>query len=307
MRIAIMGSGGVGGYFGARLAQAGNDVAFIARGRHLAAMRANGLAIRSVLGDMTIPRPAVTDDPAGLAPADIVLFAVKLWDTEGAAKAVLPLLATGGVVVPFQNGVESIERIGAIVGADRVMGGVAYIAATIGEPGVIAHTGTMARLRFGPVEPSQRKTAEALLASCQGAGIDAELSNDIRRALWEKFAFLSAFSGLTSVARQPLGVLRGDPDLRATLEAAIRETWSVGRAKGVALTDDFVTQQMKFTDGLPAQMKSSMLNDLEAGNRIEAPWLAGAVARMGRAMGIATPVNATLFAALKPYCAGAAR
>ena len=307
MRIAIMGSGGVGGYFGARLAQAGNDVAFIARGRHLAAMRANGLAIRSVLGDMTIPRPAVTDDPAGLAPADIVLFAVKLWDTEGAAKAVLPLLATGGVVVPFQNGVESIERIGAIVGADRVMGGVAYIAATIGEPGVIVHTGTMARLRFGPVEPSQRKTAEALLASCQGAGIDAELSNDIRRALWEKFAFLSAFSGLTSVARQPLGVLRGDPDLRATLEAAIRETWSVGRAKGVALTDDFVTQQMKFTDGLPAQMKSSMLNDLEAGNRIEAPWLAGAVARMGSAMGIATPVNATLFAALKPYCAGAAR
>ena len=307
MRIAIMGSGGVGGYFGARLAQAGNDVAFIARGRHLAAMRANGLAIRSVLGDMTIPRPAVTDDPAGLAPADIVLFAVKLWDTEGAAKAVLPLLATGGAVVPFQNGVESIERIGAIVGADRVMGGVAYIAASIGEPGVIVHTGTMARLRFGPVEPSQRKTAEALLASCQGAGIDAELSNDIRRALWEKFAFLSAFSGLTSVARQPLGVLRDDPDLRATLEAAIRETWSVGRAKGVALTDDFVTQQMKFTDGLPAQMKSSMLNDLEAGNRIEAPWLAGAVARMGRAMGIATPVNATLFAALKPYCAGAAR
>ena len=307
MRIAIMGSGGVGGYFGARLAQAGNDVAFIARGRHLAAMRANGLAIRSVLGDMTIPRPAVTDDPAGLAPADIVLFAVKLWDTEGAAKAVLPLLATGGVVVPFQNGVESIERIGAIVGAHRVMGGVAYIAATIGEPGVIVHTGTMARLRFGPVEPSQRKTAEALLASCQGAGIDAELSNDILRALWEKFAFLSAFSGLTSVARQPLGVLRSDPDLRATLEAAIRETWSVGRAKGVALTDDFVTQQMKFTDGLPAQMKSSMLNDLEAGNRIEAPWLAGAVARMGSAMGIATPVNATLFAALKPYCAGAAR
>ena len=307
MRIAIMGSGGVGGYFGARLAQAGNDVAFMARGRHLAAMRANGLAIRSVLGDMTIPRPAVTDDPAVLAPADIVLFAVKLWDTEGAAKAVLPLLATGGVVVPFQNGVESIERIGAIVGADRVMGGVAYIAATIGEPGVIVHTGTMARLRFGPVEPSQRKTAEALLASCQGAGIDAELSNDILRALWEKFAFLSAFSGLTSVARQPLGVLRDDPDLRATLEAAIRETWSVGRAKGVALTDDFVTQQMKFTDGLPAQMKSSMLNDLEAGNRIEAPWLAGAVARMGSAMGIATPVNATLFAALKPYCAGAAR
>jgi 2-dehydropantoate 2-reductase len=307
MRIAVMGAGGVGGYFGARLAQAGHGVAFVARGRHLAAMRERGLAVRSALGDAALARPEVTDDPASLAPADVVLFAVKLWDTESAAAAIRPLLAKGGVVIPFQNGVESIERIGAVVGAERVMGGVAYIAATIGEPGVIVHTGTMARLRFGPVHAGQQAAAEALHAACRSAGIEAELSADIRRALWEKFAFLASFSGLTSVARQPMGILRGDPDLRATLEAAIREVWAVGRAKGVALADDFVAQQMKFADGLPAEMKSSMLNDLLAGNRLEAPWLAGAVARMGEAAGIATPVNATLYAALKPYCAGTAR
>jgi 2-dehydropantoate 2-reductase len=307
MRIAVMGAGGVGGYFGARLAQGGHDVAFVARGRHLAAMRERGLAVRSALGDVHLPRPAATDDPAALAPADIVLFAVKLWDTESAAEAIRPLVANGGVVVPFQNGVGSVERIGAIVGAERVMGGVAQIAATIAEPGVISHTGTMARLRFGVVLPAQQPAAEALLAACTGAGVDAELVADIRRALWEKFVFLAAFSGLTSVARQPIGVLRADSDLRAALEAAMREAWAVGRAQGIALADDFIAQLMKFTDGLPAEMKSSMLNDLVAGNRLEAPWLCGAVARMATELGIPAPVNATLFAALKPYCAGGAR
>ena len=307
MRIAVMGAGGVGGYFGARLAQAGHDVAFVARGRHLAAMRERGLAVSSALGDVHLPKPAVTDNPATLPPADIVLFAVKLWDTESAAEAIRPLVAHDGVVVPFQNGVGSVERIGAIVGAERVLGGVAQIAATIAEPGVIGHTGTMARLRFGAVLPAQQPAAEALLAACTGAGIDAELVADIRRALWEKFVFLAAFSGLTSVARQPIGVLRADPDLRAALEAAMREAWTVGRAQGIALADDFIAQLMKFTDGLPAEMKSSMLNDLVAGNRLEAPWLCGAVARMAAAAGVAAPVNSTLYATLKPYCDGASR
>ena len=320
MRIAVMGAGGVGGYFGAKLAKTGNDVAFVARGRHLTAMRERGLVVRSALGDLAIERPDIplgshiplgstsfTDDPASLAPVDVVFFAVKLWDTERAAAAIRPLLANGGVVVPFQNGVESIERIGAVVGDDRVMGGVAYIAATIGEPGVIVHTGTMARLRFGPVQTNQQPVAEALHAACKAAGIDAELSADIRRALWEKFAFLASFAGVTSAARQPMGVVRADPDLRATLEAAIREAWNVARAKGIELADDFVAQQMKFADGLPAEMKSSMLNDLTAGNRLEAPWLGGAVARMGSAARVATPVSSTLYAALKPYCDGARR
>ena len=307
MRIAVMGAGGVGGYFGARLARAGHDVAFVARGAHLAAMREHGLTVRSAQGDVHLPQPTVTDDPSTLGWFDVVLFAVKLWDTEAAAAAIKPLLAAGGVVVPFQNGVESIERIGAVIGREQVMGGVAYIAARIAEPGVIAHTGTMARLLFGAVLPSQQDAARELLAVCKAAGIDAEVAEDIQTALWAKFAFLVALSGMTAATRQPIGVIRADVDLRATFEAAIREVWELARARGIMLPDDFVAQQMRFGDGLPAEMRASMLNDLEAGNRLEAPWLSGAVARMARDAGGAAPVNATLYAAVKPYCLGRAR
>jgi 2-dehydropantoate 2-reductase len=307
MRIAVMGTGGVGGYFGARLAAAGHDVAFIARGAHLAALRESGLAIRSALGELHLPRPTVTDDPATLPAADIVFFTVKLWDTEAAAAQIAPLVAKGGVVIPFQNGVESIERIGAVLGAERVMGGVAYIAATIAEPGVIAHTGTMARLRFGPVLAAQQAKAEQLFDACRGAGIDAELVADVRLALWTKFVFLDALSGCTAVARQPAGVLRADPDIRAVFAATMDEAWRVGRARGVALPDDFVAKQMAFLDGLPAEMRSSMQVDLAAGRKLEAPWLCGAVVRMARECAVEAPVNATLYAMLKPYCDGTAR
>jgi 2-dehydropantoate 2-reductase len=278
MRIAVMGTGGVGGYFGARLAQGGHEVAFVARGRHLAAMRERGLRVTSALGDVHLAKPTVGDDPAALGWFDVILFAVKLWDTEAAAEAVKPMLAAGGVVIPFQNGVESIERVGAIVGSRQVMGGVAYIAARIGEPGVIA--------------------------PCKGSGIEAELVADIRQALWTKFAFLVALSGMTAAARQPIGVIRADPDMRAAFEAAIREACDLARTKGIELGADFVASQMSFADGLPQQMKASMLHDLEAGGRLEAPWLSGAVARMAREAGGAAPVNATLYAAVKPYCAG---
>ena len=302
-----MGAGGIGGYFGARLAQAGHDVAFIARGRHLTALREHGLQVKSANGDVHLTKPSVVDDPAALSPVDVALFAVKLWDTEQAAEQLRPLVQKGGVVVPFQNGVESIERIAAVVGPERVMGGVAYIAATIAEPGVIEHTGTMARLRFGSVLPAQHSTAEALAAACQGAGIDALQVADIRRALWEKFVFLASLSGLTSIARQPLGVLRSDPDSRNTFEAAMKEVWSVGRARGIALTDDFIAEQMIFLDSLPHEMTSSMHKDLVAGNRLEVPWLSGAVARMAKESGVAAPIHATIYAALKSWCAGAAR
>ena len=306
VRIAVMGTGGVGGYFGARLAQAGHDVAFVARGRQLAAMRERGLSVRSARGDVHLARPAVTDDPATLPPADVVLFAVKLWDTESAAEAVRPLVASGGVAIPFQNGVESIERIAEVLGPERVMGGVAYIAATIAEPGVIAHTGTMARLRFGPVLPAHQGAAQRLLAACSAAGVEAELVADIRQALWMKFVFLASLSGCTTLSRQPVGILRADPDLRAMMETAMREVWALGRAKGIALADDFVAQQMQFLDGLAPEMRSSMQNDLAAGNRLEAPWLSGAVARMARECGVPAPVHATIYAALKPFCSGTA-
>ena len=244
MKIAVMGAGGVGGYFGGRLAQAGNEVVFIARGKHLDALRATGLSLKSPAGDATVKVNAV-EDPADAGSAEVVLFAVKLWDTETAAEAIRPLVANGGAVIPFQNGVESIERIGAVLGREHVMGGAAYIAARIGEPGEIVQTGKMARLRFGPVEPSQRAVAQAFHTACVKAGIEAELSDDIVRVLWEKFVLLVAISGTTSVARSRVGVVRADPDLRWLLEAAMRETWTVGRQRGVALADDLVAATLK--------------------------------------------------------------
>jgi 2-dehydropantoate 2-reductase len=305
MRIVVMGAGGVGGYFGARLLQGGHDVVFLARGHHLAAMRERGLLVRSGDSEIRVDKARVSDDPSRLGISDVVLFAVKLWHTESAAEAIRPLLGEGSVVIPFQNGVESIERIAGIVGARYVMGGAAYIAARIAEPGVILHTGSMARLRFGAVRPEQQRMARGFHEACAAAGIDAELVSDIHRVLWEKFVFLSAMSGVTAATRQPIGVIRGDVELRATLEAAMREALAVGRSRGVDLGDDFVAQQLAFADGLPAEMKSSMLNDLLVGNRLEAPWLSGAVARMAKEAGLAAPVSATLYATVKAFRDGA--
>jgi len=303
MRIAVMGAGGVGGYFGGRLAQAGNEVVFIARGAHLAALRSRGLTLKSALGDANIKVRAV-EDPAEAGAAEVVLFAVKLWDTESAAERIRPIVEAGGVVIPFQNGVESIARIGSVLGHGRVMGGVAYIAARIGDPGTIVHTGQMARLRFGAVEPAQRAVAAALHAACRDAGIEAELVDDIERVLWEKFVQLVALSGTTSVARSRIGVVRADPDLRWLLETVMRETWQVGRQRGVALADDLVAASLKWIDGLPAEMTSSMHGDLDAGGKLEVPWLAGAVARMAREAGLEAPANRAIYAALKPFVNG---
>ncbi len=303
MRIAVMGAGGVGGYFGGRLAQAGHDVSFVARGKHLEAIRAKGLTLKSPLGDAVI-KVRAAEDPAELGIADVVLFAVKLWDTESAAERMRPLVEKGGVVIPFQNGVESIERVGRLLGAERVMGGAAYIAGRIGEPGVIVQTGQMARLRFGPVLSAQKKTAEAFLAACKDAKIDSELTDDIVRVLWEKFVLLVAVSATTTVTRKTIGVVRADPDLRWLLESVMRETWAVGRKRGIALPDDFVAKTLAFVDGLPAEMRASMAADLEAGGKLEAPWLSGAVVRMAQEAGLEAPANRAVFAALKPYIEG---
>jgi 2-dehydropantoate 2-reductase len=305
MRIAVMGTGGVGGFFGAKLALAGNDVTFIARGRHLAAIRERGLRVESGTGPMHVKEAQATDDPASLPPVDVVMFCVKLWDVESAAAQIKPLVARGGVVIPFQNGLDSPEVLRRVLGPDRMLGGVAYIAGTIREPGVIAHTGTMAKLHVGAFPGGPAARADAFASACRGAGIDIEVSPDIRRALWEKFCFLAAFAGCTCLARQPIGAIRTDPDLRATFEAAVREAWQVGRALGVPLADDYVAKCMAAIDALPAEMKASMLHDLTAGRPLEAPWLSGAVARMATSAGIDAPVSRTLYAAVKPYLNGA--
>ena len=305
MRIVVMGAGGVGGYFGAKLALAGNEVTFIARGRHLEAVRANGLRIESGAGAMHVPQPHATDAVGSLPKADVVMFCVKLWDAERAAQQIAPVLAERGVVIPFQNGLASHEILNRVVGPQHVLGGVAYIAAMIREPGVIAHTGTMARLRVGAFAGGPAARATEFAAVCKDAKIDVDVSPDIRRALWEKFCFLAAFAGCTCLARQPIGVVRADPDLRATFEGAVQEAWSVGRASGVPLADDYVKAQLTAIDTLPAEMKASMLHDLEAGRRLEAPWLSGAVVQMATGAGLTAPISRALFAAVKPYLNGA--
>jgi len=303
MRIAAMGAGGVGGYFGARLQQAGHEVTYFARGRHLQALKNDGLTIESAHGNAKL-KVRVFEDPREAGVVDVVLFAVKLWDTETAAERLRPIVGEGTVVIPFQNGVESIERLRKFFPQPTVMGGSAYIATRIHAPGVIEHSGQMARLQFGPVLPSQRPAAERFLAACREANIQAEIPDDIVKANWEKFVFLVGLSSVTALTRAPLGVVRADPDMRWVFEQAMRETWSVGRARGVALADDYVEQRMKFADGLHADMKASLLHDLEAGGKLEAPWLCGAIARMAREQGIDAPVNRTVYAALKPYVNG---
>lgn len=303
MKIAAIGTGGVNGYFGARLVQAGADVSFLARGRHLAALKEKGLELRSPLGSATLPIK-VYERPDEIGPVDAVLFAVKLWDTESAAESIRPLLAKGGVVIPFQNGVESIERLRRFFPKEQVLGGSAYIATRIASPGVIEHIGQMARLQFGPLVESQRPVAERFLELAKKAGINAEISDDIVRSNWEKFVFLVALSSATAASRQPIGVVLADPDLRRLFEEAMRETWKVGRARGVKLADDFVEKRLAFAETLPYEMKASMAHDLEAGGKLEAPWLCGAVARMAKECGFEAPVNATVYAALKPYIHG---
>lgn len=303
MKIACMAAGGVGGYFGARLQQAGHEVTFFARGRHLQALRADGLTIESPSGGAHL-KVRVFEQPKDAGVADVVLFAVKLWDTEGAAEQIRPIVGPQTVVIPFQNGVESIDRLRRILPAGSVMGGSAYIATHIKSPGVIEHTGQMERIQFGAVLPSQKRTAEAFLAACREAKIQAEMPDDIVKANWEKFVFLVGISSATAVARTTVGVVRADPDLRWLLEQCMHETWRLARKKGVTLPDDFVATRMKNVDGLHADMKASLLHDLENGGRLEAPWLCGAVARMSAEAGLDAPVNRSVFAALKPFVNG---
>lgn len=307
MKIAVFGTGGVGGYFGARLAADGHDVAFIARGRHLDAIRRDGLKVASALGDVLVKPARATDDPAAIGPVDVVMLCVKLWDLDEAAQACRPLVAGGGYVIPFQNGVDAIQRAGAALGAGKVVGGVAAIASIIDAPGVIRHTGTMAKILFGEADGLRSPRVEQFLAACKKAGIDADVPASIAVAQWRKMALLAPASGWTSLTRQPMGVIRSDPAIRAGLRNAIAEVVAVGRAGGVALDPSAVDETLAMIDGLPAEMKTSMQQDLERGNRLEAPWLSGAVSRLGRAAGVPTPTHDTIYAGLRPYVDGAKR
>lgn len=304
MRIAVMGAGGVGGYFGARLAQGGSDVIFIARGSHLAAMRKDGLQVESGLGEIRLADVRVTDDPGTIGPVDLVMIGVKLWDTEAAARQIAPLARDGAAVVSFQNGVQKDEVLRRIVGEKAHMGGVGYIAASIARPGVISHVGTMQRLVFGEFDGRSSARAEAFLGACRRGGIDAELSPDIRRAIWEKYVFLVGMSGATATMRTTLGPIREHPRSRAFLGDVMREAIAVGRARGIELAEDFADNRLAFLDTLPATMTSSMHHDLDRGNRLEVGWLSGGVVDLGKAAGIATPLNRAIADILAPHADG---
>ena len=291
MRIAIMGSGAVGGYFGARLAAGGSEVTFLARGARLKAMRERGLLVESPLGDIKLPQVKASDDPGRIGAVDLVIVAVKLWDTEHVAKQIEPLVRSGASVVSFQNGVEKDEVLRRILGEKPVMGGVCYVGASIAGAGVIRHIGKMQRLVFGEYDGKRSARAEALLDACKKGGIDAELSADIKRAIWEKFVFLVAMSGATTSMRRTIGPIRENPRTRAFLLDLMREVVAVGRASGVELSEDFPDQRIKFADTLPAEMTSSMHNDLERGNRLEVNWLSGSAVDLGKSVGVATPLN----------------
>jgi 2-dehydropantoate 2-reductase len=304
MKIAVIGTGGVGGYFGGRFAEAGNDVWFLARGRHLEEMRRCGLKVKSRLGDMLIKPVQATDKSAEIGPVDLVLIAVKLWDTDAAIEAAKPLLGPDTAVVSLQNGIDAVERLVAALGKARVLGGTCQIAAVISGPGIVLHTGTMARMIVGELDGRSSSRIEALEAAAKKAKIDFIASPEIDKAIWQKFVFLSSFSGVTTLTRLPKGPIMAEAETRTMLNAAIAESVGVARARGVKLDDDLVEKLMKFAEGLPDDMKSSMLGDLERGARLELPWLSGTVAKLGASLGVSTPVHTAIFQALKPYAEG---
>lgn len=307
MRIAVIGAGAVGGYFGARIAAASGDkaeVLFLARGRHLEAIRQQGLFIESPAGNLRLTDDPVTDDPAGIGPVDVVLFAVKLWDTETAAEACRPLLKPDTVVVSFQNGVTGVDTLRRMLGEQHVAGGVAHIAATVAEPGLIRHTGTLARLTYGELNGAASARLSAFHDLAARAGFDAILSDAILRVIWEKFAFLAPFSGVTALTRQPVGVIRRVPETRALFLDAVAEVARLARAREVDLGLDIVARIETLMDSLVPEMKSSMLNDLERGGRLELPWLSGAAVTLGAEAGVPTPVHRVIAAALAPYADG---
>jgi 2-dehydropantoate 2-reductase len=304
MRIAVVGAGGVGGYFGGRLAAHGEDVTFIARGAHLQAIRERGLRVAAHDGEFTVAPSRATDDPAEVRPVDVVMLAVKMWDVASAAAQMTPLVGEGTAVISLQNGVDAEEILAAHLGREHVVGGVAYIFAAIAEPGRIEQTGAMARLVVGELDGQRRARTTAFVDACRAAGIDITLTDDIQKELWSKFIYICALGGVTTLLRSSVGPILRDPDTRQLVVDTVREAERVGRAKGVCLDADIVDRGLAVAENQPSGAKSSMLHDLERGNRLEVAWLNGAVARIGDELGVPTPVNHVIYAALKLHAGG---
>lgn len=302
MRIAILGSGAVGGFYGALLARQGHDVSFVARGAHLEAIRAHGLRVRGAVGDFTA-RAAAESDTAAIGQVDLVIFAVKTYDNATALPMLKPLTGPSTAVLTLQNGVDSVDEIAATVGAAHVLGGSTYVATAIAEPGLIEQTGTHRRIVFGEVSGAAGVSARVggIAQAMRDADIHAEPVADARPSLWEKFVYLAPFAGFTGAARLPIGPLRELPGFFDLALRACGEVAAVARAEGIPLPADLQQRLRTYIDALPATTRSSLLIDLQSGKRIEVESLQGSVVRRAAAAGVDVPIMQTLYAVLKPW------
>ena len=301
MKITVMGTGGVGGYFGAKLAKAGHDVAFVARGNHLKAMKKNGLKVYSELGDVTIDPINASDNPEEFGIADIVLFCVKAYDTQTAATLIKPIVGENTGVIPLLNGIGHVEILLATLGQNSVIGGVANISALIEESGVVRHFSTMQILRVGELDNNSSERIEKFRDACGDAGIDAPVPESIEKELWQKIIMICTLAGANCLTRLPLGLCRNDLSTRKLMTTLASEAVDVARALNIRLPDDQVEITMKLLDALPPTMKASMLAALEKGEKLEASALNGAIERLGKENGIDTPAHRTVYAAISPH------
>jgi 2-dehydropantoate 2-reductase len=302
VRVAVYGAGGIGAYFGGRLAAAGMDVSLIARGAHLRALQSDGLHVRSPKGDVHVALTA-TDDPAAIGPVDVVLFTVKSQDTAAAARRLGPLLQPDTAVVSLQNGLGNEETIAAEIGADHTLGGVVYLLSTISEPGTVVHSAGPATLIFGELDGTATERATRLLDALRGAGVDATLSPDVQQAIWDKFAFICALSGMTAAVRLPIGAIRSEPASWEMFRDALREVAAVAAAEGVRLSDEALARHEAFAQELEPGMHSSLHYDLTHGKPMELDALHGELLRRAEAHGVAVPVTRAIVGVLAPWAA----
>jgi len=300
MRLAVLGSGGIGGYYGALLAKGGHDVVFIARGAHLEALRQRGLTVRTPEGESTIPVSAVGNTKR-LAPVDLVLFCVKSYDTEPAAQALAPLMARDTAVITLQNGVDNVEAIGSFVGPGAVLAGAVYVALQLAGPGVVVRAGGEGKIVFGEASGAMTERVQRIASAFEQSRIPHEVPTDITRVLWEKFLFIAGVGGVTALARSGIGPLLASPESRRLLTTACEEITAIALGEGVPFPADAVDRVIKQAAALPTQWRSSMARDLEEGRRLEVEALSGAIVRRGLKLGVPTPIHRTIAACLSVH------
>lgn len=300
MRIAVMGTGGTGGYYGALLARSGQEVSFLARGAHLRAIREKGLQIKSVFGDFSIKPGVATDKATDIGAVDLLLFCTKTYDTDQAAQAAKPLVGPQTSILSIQNGVDAAERLGVVLGREHMLAGATWISSAIEAPGIIRQASDFRRLVFGELDGSRSQRSEAIFDAFQKAGITVELSTHVLEVLWTKFVFISAVSAFGSLTRLPVASYRGVPETRALLTAIMHEVAAVARASGIDLPSDVVDKALAFIDSQGPNIKASMQLDVESGHRTELESIIGVIGRKGREMGVQTPVADFVYASLLP-------